>query len=298
MKQELNMSLSDARIAIIGYGFVGKAVSSGFPDCIQSIVDPVDQKFAHYKSAKDINPKEYDAIFICVPTPMGDDGEMDATILNEVLSELSWANYHDSFSNRSPLVVIKSTITPAVVRTSCDTITLFGRPVINPEFLTERSANFDFAHPDFHIMGGSEDACIRLKNFYEDYSICDPCPTHFMSAEEASMTKYMLNCFGAMKITFFNQMRDACEYDGMNFNRVMKAVGSSPRVGHEYSKVPGFDGRRGFGGACFPKDISAIVKSYPDFTLLRECGIINDAYRGAYDTVLDREAQQNIKYKE
>ena len=116
-----------------------------------------------------------------------------------------------------------------------------------------------------------------------------------MTVEEASFVKYTINSFLALKVTFFNQLYDAVGETDANFARIIQAVGSDPRIGHSHTKVPGFDGKQGFGGACFPKDVSALINTTKVFTILEECVTINNQYRNKYEKD-DREVLQNINY--
>lgn len=271
------------RIVIIGHGFVGKAVDYGFSHQLvkKFIIDPI-----YGNSVNDLRLNEKDVIFVCVPTPMGQDGSIDTTILDRVMSKL--IKKLNPYGNTR--IIIKSTITPDVVEK-------YNRPgvIYNPEFLTERSANEQFVNPEFHIFGGRYEDTSTLELLYKEYSLCSPCPSHHMTIQEASFVKYGINTFLATKVTFFNQLYDAIGDTESNFSRVIKAIGSDSRIGPSHSKVPGFDGKQGFGGACFPKDVSALTKYSKRFTLLEKCVTINNEYRKEYDKD-DREILQNIKY--
>ena len=274
------------RILIIGHGFVGKAVDYGFshPSVHKTIVDP------KYGTIVDsVDARTYDFIFVCVPTPMGEDGRIDTTILDNVMALLD-----HQFDHRShmpiPTIIIKSTVTPDIVKY------LPYYVVYNPEFLTEKSANEQFVDPQFHIIGATDETRAKsVANLYEQYSLCNPSDIFYMTPEEASFVKYTINSFLAMKVTFFNQLYDAVADTDANFGTIIKAVGSDKRIGHSHTKVPGFDGKQGFGGACFPKDTSAFVSYSNCLTLLKECININNKYREGYE-LDDREKEQNITY--
>ena len=98
-----------------------------------------------------------------------------------------------------------------------------------------------------------------------------------------------------MKVTFFNQIYDAVQDTDANFSIIANAVGKDSRIGHSHTRVPGFDGKQGFGGACFPKDTNAFVNYSRRLTLLEECIRINNAYRLRYE-LDEREKEQNIEY--
>lgn len=264
------------KILIVGHGFVGKAVDYGFshPKVEKTIVDP------KYNTTLDtIDPSSYNCVFVCVPTPFGDNGAIDCSIIDDVIFKLKDA----------PLVVVKSTVTPDIVKQWP------GHIVYNPEFLTEKSANEQFVAPDFHIFGGESWATAELEYIYDTYSLCDPCESFHMTAEEASFVKYTINSFLATKVTFFNQLYDAINDTDANYATIIKAVAADKRIGSSHTKVPGFDGKQGFGGACFPKDTSAFVNYSNQLTLLKECININNNYRRRYQ-LDDREKEQKINY--
>lgn len=268
------------KIAIVGHGFVGKAVHYGFTHVDNKffIVDPI-----YDTSIEDI-PVDIDVAFVCVPTPMGDDKKINSFILKDCMRRLIVRLGNDT------LIVIKSTVTP-------DIVGLFtqNKVVYNPEFLTEKSALSDFIKPEFHIFGGSKENTDLLRSMYESHSLCEPCEVFEMSLEEASLAKYAINSYLAMKVTFFNQLYDVAEDIGANFSKVVKAVSKDSRVGSSHTRVPGFDSKRGFGGACFPKDTAALVNFTNKMSLIESVIEINNRYRSMHE-LDEREKQQNVKY--
>lgn len=268
------------KILIVGHGFVGKAVDYGFshPMVEKTIVDP---KYGN--TIDDVVLFGYDAIFVCVPTPMGSNGVVDASIVTDVLSRILQQELNNP-------VILKSTAPPDIIKTfSADNF------VYNPEFLTEKSANEQFVDPQFHIFGGDRRYTKRVQQLYENYSLCNIVHCFHMTAEEASFVKYTINSFLALKVTFFNQLYDAVSQTDANFATIVKVVGMDKRIGSSHTKVPGFDGKQGFGGACFPKDTSAFVNYNKCLTLLEKAININNEYRARYE-LDDREKQQNITY--
>jgi len=269
-------------IAIVGHGFVGKAVDYGFPsqNCDKYIVDP--------KHGMDITalPQNMDYIFVCVPTPMGDDGSIDSNIIESVVSYL--------LTNNNGVIIIKSTITPEILKKFAN-----SRVVYNPEFLTEKSANEDFVNPFMHIFGGHPLYTQRVEELYKYYSICKPCPTYHMSTIEASFVKYGINSFLATKVLWFNQLYDIIQKENANYGKIISAITTDSRVGRSHTTVPGFDGKRGYGGSCFPKDTLAFVKYAKtlknDFSVLEKVILENNKYRSKYKKD-QREVEQNISY--
>jgi len=269
-------------ILIVGHGFVGKAVDYGFQtsNCETYIVDP-----KYGSTIEELQGDSFDATFVCVPTPYGENGSIDDSIVQSTVEEL--------LKYDTGVIAIKSTVTP-------DTIErlprLSARIVYNPEFLTERRANEDFINPSFHVFGGFEEPCKRLEEIYNKCSQCKPCPSLRMSAMDASFVKYGINCFLATKVLWFNQFKDVVDGWGGNYHHIANAIGSDPRIGFSHIRVPGPDGRRGYGGACFPKDTAAF-SNYAEgvFTVLDEVIDANNAYRCAY-SLDDREKEQKIKF--
>jgi UDPglucose 6-dehydrogenase len=118
-----------------------------------------------------------------------------------------------------------------------------------------------------------------------------------MTPQEASFVKYAINSYLGMKVTFFNQLYDAALDFGSSPNRIINAVAADKRVGYSHTRVPGFDGKKGFGGACLPKDMNAFVKFNQDLTLIAESVKINNKMREEYK-LDEREKSNNIKFGE
>jgi len=273
------------KIAIIGHGFVGKAVDYGFPSdmCEKFIVDPKGGM-----QIEDIVDEAIDFSFVCVPTPMGHKGSIDSSIIENVVNFLK--------KNVSGTIIIKSTVTPDIIDK------IFSgeykeRLVYNPEFLTEKSANEDFVNPTMHVFGGSPQVTNKVEELYKFYSLCKPCPTYHMSAVDASFVKYGINSFLATKVLWFNQFYDVVTSQHGNFGKIVSAITGDPRVGRSHTTVPGFDGKRGFGGACFPKDTSALLNyAGESMTVLAEVIKANNNYRKNYESD-SRELEQNIVFE-
>ena len=163
-----------------------------------------------------------------------------------------------------------------------------------------KAVDYGFSHPQVEktIVDpnyGLTISDVDVASLYDEYSLCDPCPALHMTHEEASFVKYTINSFLAMKVLFFNQLYDAIGETNANFATIIKAVGMDDRIGSSHTKVPGFDGKQGYGGACFPKDTSAFTKFSDQLTLLAKCVNINNDYRLQYD-LDEREIEQNVKY--
>lgn len=269
-------------IAIIGHGFVGKAVEYGF-STKNTFIHTIDPMYGN--SVYDLQDSNIDYAFVCVPTPMDNTGKVDASIVIQVIDQL--------LELTNAMVILKSTITPDIASMWEGS----RRVVYNPEFLTEANANYDFVNTGFHIVGGEPEATKEVRQLYVNYSNC-----HFthgfesVTLKEASMIKYTINTFLATKLTFFNELYDLCQANGIDYDSVVGGARLDSRIGISHMQVPGPDGKRGFGGACLPKDTNALHHFSEDgFKLLKSVLTINDQYRIMYD-LDEREKAMNVKF--
>jgi len=271
---------------IIGHGFVGKAVSYAFNDDLveKHIIDP--KLGTSILDLKDKYPHPHDVYFVCVPTPMSDTGEINASILCDTVEYLR--------QNTEGLIIIKSTVTPGIIE-HLGRGPEGKRVVYNPEFLREATAVADIITPSMHIFGGNPEYTEKAEKFFTDYSLCKSAPAYHMSLADASFVKYGINTFLASKVLWFNQFYDVIQKNGGNFGQIARAIATDERIGPSHMMVPGPDGKRGFGGACFPKDTAAFLNFAEEFSVLREVIERNNEYRQGYEKD-DREKEQNISY--
>lgn len=269
-------------IGIVGYGFVGKAIAHGFQNCNLVIADPILNT-----STKNLTESglKFEAVFISVPTPMGNDGSINCSIVQSVLDELR---------ELDTLLVLKSTVVPDLVSEFSKKYKNF---IYNPEFLTEKNALNDFEFPIMHVFGGDPEKTKQLGEIYDEYSICWPGVEKIcMTAPEASFVKYGINTFLSTKLTFWNQFHSLAQSANCNYDTIINAIGKDKRVGAGHTAVPGPDGKLGWGGACFKKDSMAFIKYAGDgASLLNEANIINNKIRSQYE-LDDREKEQNVKF--
>ena len=276
------------KIGIIGYGFVGKALRRGLKDNVKCI--EIDPKLN--TNINDLIKYKPDIVFICLPTPMNDDGTQNIDIVSSVVGEI---NKFDS----DILIVLKSTILPKYVN---DISKISSNIVINPEFLRESYAEEDFINSNIIVFGGKESDCNKLSYFYENYTNCI-CKEYLITdSVSASLVKYTINSFLALKVIFFNELKSV--FDNSNTQTewldFTNALSKDKRIGNSHMNVPGPDGRYGFGGPCFPKDVSALVEYSKEIgfelSLLKKANTINNNIRAQYNDLTDREKEQNIKY--
>lgn len=234
-------------VGIIGLGFVGNAVASSYKSSFiyPIIIDPAK---GHNNTYDDI--KNCSAVFVCVPSPQGDDGSCDTSILESVLTQLKAINY-------AGVIISKVTAPPQVYkRLQEEHMNL----VHVPEFLTAANAVEDYISGEMCFIGGQVKAfqneaeriiCLGQKNL-KNIVRC--------SIQEASLIKYTLNCFLATKVIFMNEVAKLAEANDCNWITMQEMLEVDPRIGPTHLQVPGPDGKFGFGGMCFPKDTSAMLK--------------------------------------
>lgn len=233
-------------VGIVGNGFVGNALYQTFKDkFITKVFDTKPEKCLN----KFDEVIDSDIVFICLPTPMTEDGHCDLTKIDNFFDRLEP-------KNGNALYVIKSTVpigtTELISRRRGDL-----RIVHNPEFLTAVNSVEDFQNAQRHIIGGAQECCHQLKEFYS--RIFPYTPVQIVKSKESETIKYFANSFLASKVALFNVLFDICENFNLDYESVRDGVCSDQRIGDSHSKVPGPDGLRGFGGYCFPKDINALI---------------------------------------
>jgi UDPglucose 6-dehydrogenase len=279
------------KMGIVGHGFVGKAVEYAFyhPMVDHFLVDP--KYNTSIDNLIDWGPQ---IVFVCAPTPQNSEtGFVDASIVEDAVLKL--------MHHTPAFVIVKSTVTPDIVDRLYNSIdpNNFDRFAYNPEFLTEKSACEDFVNAEHHVFGGTDKACDELQQIYDIFSSCKSDKYYRMSACEASFVKYATNAFLATKLTFFNQLRDVVDSFDCSYNMITRAMGADDRIGIKHTRVPGPDKKRGFGGACLPKDTMAFLKfsetRAKKFDLLENVLTINNKYRIMYE-LDEREKVNNITF--
>lgn len=284
----MNIMKKKLKLGIVGHGFVGKATDWGFSKNVTKfIVDPLINT-----SVNDLADFSPDIVFICVPTPMGKDGSMDASIIEKVLKELI-------LHCPDAIKVIKSTIVPSLLN---ELNKLDSKLVYNPEFLREKHANVDFENSDMIIFGGDRDISSKVSSAYLNHSRCKTKEHIFTDLKTASLIKYSINTFLASKVIFFNELHSI--YEKLNvkdsWETITNIISRDMRIGESHMNVPGHDGRKGFGGACFPKDSLALIKYSESIDVKLNSLIttvkINNKIRSKYKKLDARESEQNVSF--
>lgn len=200
-----------------------------------------------------------EAVFIAVGTPSRrGDGHADLSYVYAAAHEIA------STLSGFTVVITKSTV-PVGTGDEVERIIREARPgadilvVSNPEFLREGAAIRDFKHPD-RIVVGTEDSRARdvMAQLYRPLYL-NAAPILYTTRRTAELIKYAGNAFLATKITFINEMADLCEKVGADVQEVARGIGLDNRIGSKFLHAG-----PGYGGSCFPKDASALIKTAQD----------------------------------
>ena len=242
-------------IGIVGNGFVGKATRQLQSSQVQLLVYDIDPKQCSSPGLTFEELASCHLIFICVPTPMDSNGKCYLDIVESVVNKLNVVINKDHTS-----IVIRSTVLPG----TCDRLGCY----FMPEFLTEKNYVNDFMECSdwiFGLVGDSkkdeyfkENISKLFQSAYEEQKIKYN-NLHFCMNKEAEMSKYFRNCYLATKVSFCNEMEEFCRMKNINYENVRELATKDKRIGSSHTAVPGHDGKRGFGGTCFPKDTSALL---------------------------------------
>jgi len=236
------------KVALVRYGYVGKVLERLFkPNFEVKIYDPA---YPEYSDLSKINECEL-AVF-CLPTISREDGSCDTSIVEKMAKEVS-----------CPLVLIKSAVVPG---TTDKLNGKYGfRFSVSPEYAGEGkyfTPFWKYPHPTdstshgFFVVGGPEPATSKITEYIMKVMGPDT-RVHKMSAVEAEIVKYIENSWGATKVTFANEFYEICKVFGADFQKVREGWTADPRVERMHTMV--IPGKQGFGGKCFPKDVSAIL---------------------------------------
>jgi UDPglucose 6-dehydrogenase len=249
----------------------------GLGDLVRSNVASERLCFATDLSA---NVADADVVFVAVGTPSRHgDGYADLSYVYAAASEIG------ASINKYTVVAIKSTV-PVGTGDEVERIIKEANPTVdfsvvsNPEFLREGSAILDFKQPDRIVIGTNDKRGREVMAAVYRPLYLNQAPLVFASRRTAELSKYAANAFLAMKITYINEIADLCEKVGANVQDVARAMGLDNRIGSKFLH-PG----PGYGGSCFPKDTTALVKTAHDFDsplrLVETTISINDQRRRA-----------------
>lgn len=260
-------------IAVIGQGFVGGSLTTvfserGFDVFVYDKVGKIalGGKLPHgnREPIQNINelvcecekkPGFSKIYFVCLPTPMYEDGAADTSIVEGALKELA-----EIPGER--IAVIKSTVPPGSTQRWNELFNGSLHVIFNPEFLTEANALNDMRNQNRIVLGGPRPWINQVKQVFQ--TAFPSVPLIKTSSTTAEMVKYLTNNFLTVKVAFANEMAQICETLDMSgldvdYDKVVEYAKYDKRLGDSHWSVPGPDGSRGYGGHCFPKDINAMI---------------------------------------
>lgn len=248
------------KIGIVGLGHVGIAMHNLFKDAV------IYDKYKNIGSVNEIN--KCDAAFVCVPTPMKEDGSCDTTAVDEVLN---WCECE--------VIILRSTVRVGYTREMTEK--LKKKIVFQPEYYGETVAHpfADLSERTWLSFGGTQEAIDLAIDAYKTV-INSNVRIYQAPSDEVELAKYMENAFLATKVIFINEMYDICEKLGLNYNQVREIWTADPRIGTSHTFI--YKDKRGYDGSCLPKDISEL------HTLEKE----NDLD----DTLINAVIEKNKKY--
>ncbi len=237
-------------IGIIGYGFVGQALASGFNKTSKGR-----DKILYYDKYKESTPiqeviEKSEFIFVALPTPMkADESGIDLSIIEDSMKEVT--KYTD---RTEKIVIIKSTVTPQTT-VNFEKVYPNTHFCFNPEFLTEANYLNDFLNAPRTIVGANNDLVSRrvaviYRQRFPKTTIFQTDPT------TAEAIKYFANAYLSMKVTFANFFYDYCQKIGIKYEEVKHIAAQDKRIVDTHLDVTTV---RGFGQKCFPKDMVALI---------------------------------------
>ncbi|MEQ9499695.1 MAG: UDP-glucose/GDP-mannose dehydrogenase family protein [Deltaproteobacteria bacterium] len=269
-------------LAVIGTGYVGLVAGTCFSEmghrvvCIDNnaekirilesgevpIYEPrlkeliahnVEKNRLRFSTSLAESVKGAEVVFIAVGTPQADDGSCDVSAVRAVSKEIGKA------ITGPTIVVTKSTVpvgtAPMIRQIIAEQTDIPVDVVSNPEFMKEGAAIDDFLKPDRIVVGTESDtARDAMTDLYAPFNRTSN-RMIFMDTASAELTKYVSNAMLATRISFMNEIANLSEKLGADVDKVRAGVGSDPRIGKSFL-FPGV----GFGGSCFPKDVSALMK--------------------------------------
>jgi nucleotide sugar dehydrogenase len=267
------------KIGIVGQGFVGSAIYEGLKTFYDIRTYDLDENKRNCSSLYQLI-KSSDIIFQCLPTPMKKSGECDIRIVESSLTDINSICLENFSNDKKRIVVIKSTVPPGTTKMldkKFDNIDI----IFSPEFLTEANSYEDFKNQTRIILGGTRPATTIVKTMFK--KAFPEIPIVKTGSGTAEMVKYFTNCFLATKVSFSNEIYQICQANEIDYDKVTEYSLHDTRLGRSHFAVPGPDGDFGFGGHCFPKDLSAMVyiaeKSDIDSTILKSVQTKNDMIR-------------------
>lgn len=252
-------------VGIIGNGFVGESQAFAFSPTTNIRIYDIDPLRATHTLEE---AQDSDFTFVCVPTPMRKDGSQDISYIEAVFDR----------AVEGTIYIIKSTILPGTTQQLQEKYPNLSI-VFSPEFLTERTAKLDMLTQARIIFGGDLELTKEVEKLFAQRFM----NRHFIHTDTttAELIKYMNNTFFATKVSIMNEFKRLADALDADWDKALYGFAADHRIGDSHLHVPGPDGRMGYGGTCFPKDVNAIV------TLGRELGVPLNAIEGGWQTNLE-----------
>jgi len=263
------------KVGVIGNGFVGEAQIFAFSPTTDLKVFDVDPlKSTH--TLLEVLSQEF--IFVCLPTPMRENGEQDLSYIENFFSNVG-------LHNTNAIFILKSTVLPGTTKQLKDKFNF--NIVFCPEFLTERTAKLDILSQARVIFGGERHLTDKVEQLFSQRFA----NRHYIHTDSttAEFIKYMNNTFFATKVSLMNEFYRMSLVLGIDWETAKHGFASDGRVGDSHLHVPGHDGKLGFGGTCFPKDINALI------TLGKELNTPMHVLEAAWKTNLEVRPEQDWK---
>ena len=264
------------KVGVIGNGFVGEAISFAFSSVSDLYVYDTDP-LKSINSLESVHNCDY--VFICVPTPLFEDGSQDLSYVESTFEN----------ATSKPVYILKSTVLPGTTEGFSKKYSNF-KIIFSPEFLTERTAKLDMLTQSRIILGGELSLTEKAKSlFNKRFKIKNIIQTDSKTAE---LTKYMNNTFFATKVSIMNEFKLLCDKIGANWEDALKGFVSDGRIGDSHLNVPGHDGKLGYGGTCFPKDVNALL------SFSKKHDIELNTIKGGWNTNLKVRVEKDWEEKE
>ena len=264
------------QVGIIGNGYVGEAISFAFSSIADMYIYDIDP----LRCLNDLESvHNCDFVFVCVPTPMYKDGSQDLSYVKSVFEK----------AKSKSVYILKSTVLPGTTESLSKQYPNF-KIIFSPEFLTERTAKLDMLSQSRIILGGELSLTEKAKTlFNQRFKIKNIIQT---DAKTAELVKYMNNTFFATKVSIMNEFKLLCDKIGANWEDGLKGFISDGRIGDSHLNVPGHDGKLGYGGTCFPKDVNALIY------YSKKLGVELNTIEGGWKTNLNVRPEKDWEKKE
>ena len=255
-------------IGVIGNGFVGQATALFENPETKLLIFDIDPKKCKPEGTTLKDMAACDLVFICVPTPSHEDGKCNTSIVELVVRQLKEINENCN-------IVIRSTVPVGTT----ESVKCFHMP----EFLTEKHWRNDFINCELWVTGHSEmeeSRVEKFRNLFKEllekahkYGKIKHTDFVLVKSDESELIKYFRNTFLSTKIAYCNEFYRLCNALNLNYNTISEIACADKRIGLSHIKVPGHDGKFGFGGTCFPKDTNSLITMYKENNI--EAAVLN-----------------------